>query len=181
MVCRPSQLVIGKLYEKTICSPTTFIAVFACIAALITAPAALLIARYFRSRAWWFKAHLILQSLTVGCVFILFVLSTVAVSSGGHGTQFTGLKKDPHHDLGLSIFILLFMEAIFGIAAHYTSSKQSTTYGAFPTIRAKKSLLRHLHLWYGIVVAGALYAAIKSGITEWNEVSDSGTTYVLSR
>lgn len=150
---------------------------FASIAALITAPAAILIARYFRSRAWWFKAHLILQGLTVLCVVIAFVLSAVAVSSGGHGTQFTGPKKDPHHDLGLSVFVLLFAEAIFGVAAHYTSSEQSTTDGAFPTIRAKKSPLRHLHSWYGIFVAGVLYAGIRSGITEWNKVSDSGTTY----
>lgn len=70
----------------------------ASIAALITAPAAILIARYFRSRAWWFKAHLILQALTVAFIVIAFVLSTVAVSSGGHGTQFTGPKKDPKDD-----------------------------------------------------------------------------------
>ncbi|KAJ3716393.1 hypothetical protein EV361DRAFT_910527 [Lentinula raphanica] len=150
-------------------------AVFASLAALITAPAAILVARYFRSRTWWFKAHIILQIVTVAFTILLFVLSTVAVASGGHGTQFVGPKKDPHHDLGLSIVILLWVEAIFGVAAHYTHTAHSVTEGTFPTIKAKKSPLRHLHAWYGIFVAGLLYAGIKTGIDEWNMVADSGT------
>ncbi|KAH7869500.1 hypothetical protein F5879DRAFT_919695 [Lentinula edodes] len=150
-------------------------AVFASMATLITAPAAILVARYFRSRAWWFKAHVVLQTLTVVFTVIFFTLSTVAVASGGHGTQFVGPKKDPHHDLGLSVVILLWVEAIFGIAAHYTHTEHSKTHSAFPTIKARKSPLRHLHAWYGIFVAGLLYAGMKTGIDEWNMVADSGT------
>ncbi|KAJ3978865.1 hypothetical protein F5890DRAFT_1547849 [Lentinula detonsa] len=150
-------------------------AVFASMAALITAPAAILVARYFRSRTWWFKAHIILQIVTVAFTIIFFTISTVAVASGGHGTQFVGPKKDPHHDLGLAIAILLWVEAIFGVAAHYTHTAHAITRGAFPTIKAKKSPLRHLHAWYGIFVAGLLYAGIKTGIDEWNMVADSGT------
>ncbi|KAJ4490034.1 hypothetical protein J3R30DRAFT_3399475 [Lentinula aciculospora] len=150
-------------------------AVLASIATLITAPAAILVARYFRSRTWWFRAHVVLQAFTVVFTIMFFTLSAVAVASGGHGTQFVGPKKDPHHDLGLSVAILLWVEAIFGIAAHYTHTAHSATSGAFPTIKAKKSPLRHLHAWYGIFVAGLLYAGMKTGIDEWNMVADSGT------
>ncbi|KIK68369.1 hypothetical protein GYMLUDRAFT_68234 [Collybiopsis luxurians FD-317 M1] len=150
-------------------------AVFASITTLITVPAAILVARYFRSRAWWFKAHVILQALTVACTILFFILSTVAVASGGNGSQFVGPKKDPHHDLGLSVVILLLVEAVFGVAAHCTFTKQSTTDGAFPTIKAEKSALRHVHGLYGVFIAAFLYAGVKTGMDEWNMVADSKT------
>ncbi|KAF7292046.1 Cytochrome b561 domain-containing protein [Mycena indigotica] len=98
-------------------------AVFACIATLFTAPAAILIGRYFRGRPWWFKAHLWLQSVTASCIIIVFAVGIVAVLSGAsHIVQLTGPKADAHHDLGLAILILFLLQYLLGIAAHYTHS-----------------------------------------------------------
>lgn len=157
------------------------IATFASIATLITVPAAVLIARYFRSRTWWFKAHVTLQCLTLACLITLITLSTLAVASVGKGNQFTGDKPPhPHHDLGLSTFILVFAAAAFGVAAHNTSSNQSTTDGPFPTIRAKKSLIRRFHACYGVLICGVMYATIRTGMNQWNKISHSKTKYVIS-
>ncbi|KAF7295774.1 Cytochrome b561 domain-containing protein [Mycena chlorophos] len=153
-------------------------AVFACIATLITAPAAILIGRYFRGRSWWFKAHLYLQSVTAACLILVFIVGTVAVASGrSHSTQFIGSKADAHHDLGLAVFILLMSQYLLGVAAHYTHSAgpNAGEKSAFPTLTTPKHVLRHIHVFCGVAMTALLYAGVKTGMDEWNMVSDMGT------
>ncbi|KAJ7641017.1 hypothetical protein FB45DRAFT_899264 [Roridomyces roridus] len=146
-------------------------AVLAGLAALITAPAAILIGRYFRSRRWWFKAHLFLQIITAIFVITLFAVGLLAVASGGNGNQLTGPKKDPHHDIGLAIAVLFFLQFVLGIVAHFTHSAGAGTY----TLTTPKSPLRHVHVGMGLVVTALLYAGVKTGMDEWNNVSDAKT------
>ncbi|KAJ7045191.1 hypothetical protein C8F04DRAFT_1068006 [Mycena alexandri] len=150
-------------------------AVLVSVATLITAPSAILIGRYLRSRRWWFKAHLILQSTTAVFVIVGVALSLVAVASGGNGNQLTGPLKDPHHDLGFAILILFLVQFILGVVAHYTHSAGPGADGPFPTLTTPKSPLRHLHVVFGIVMTALMYAGVKTGMDEWNMVSDMGT------
>ncbi|KAJ7052287.1 hypothetical protein C8F01DRAFT_1171586 [Mycena amicta] len=154
-------------------------AVFACIAALFAAPAAILVGRYFRTRSWWFRAHLYLQSITAICVIVVFAVGLVAVSSGAsHTIQLTGPKADPHHDLGLAILILFLLQFFLGIAAHYSHSAGpagAQKGAAFPTLTTPKHILRHVHVVCGVVMTALLYAGVKTGMDEWDMVSDMGT------
>ncbi|KAJ7726351.1 hypothetical protein B0H16DRAFT_1429482 [Mycena metata] len=150
-------------------------AVLVSVATMITAPSAILIGRYLRSRRWWFKAHLVLQSTTAVFVIVGSALSLVAVSRNGNGNQLTGPLKDPHHDLGLSILVLFLVQFVLGVAAHYTHSDGPGTDGPFPTLTTPKSPLRHLHVVFGIVMTALMYAGVKTGMDEWNAVSDEAT------
>lgn len=149
----------------------------ASVATLITAPAAILIGRYFRSRSWWFKVHVLLQSVTAVFVILVFSLGIVAVASGGNGNQLTGPKMDPHHDLGLAVLVLFLLQFVLGIGAHYTHSAgpAHAKDPAFPTMTTPKSALRHLHVVCGVVMTALLYAGVKTGMDEWDMVSDMGT------
>ncbi|KAJ7511742.1 hypothetical protein B0H11DRAFT_1952852 [Mycena galericulata] len=129
-------------------------AVLASLATLITAPAAILIGRYFRSRRWWFKMHLTLQTVTAIFVITLFAVGLIAVSSGGHGYQLVGPKKDPHHDIGLAIMVLFLVQFFLGIVAHYTHSEGPGKY----TLTTPKSPIRHLHVVFGIIMTALLGA-----------------------
>ncbi|KAJ7696770.1 hypothetical protein B0H17DRAFT_1053001 [Mycena rosella] len=144
-------------------------AVFASVATLITAPAAILVGRYFRSQRWWFNTHLTLQTLTA-------FSSSRSVSSGGNGDQLTGPKADPHHDIGLAIIVLFLLQFLLGVVAHFThSAGPSSSDSAFPTLTTPKSPLRHLHVIFGIVMTALLYAGVKTGMDEWDMVSDMAT------
>ncbi|KAF8881915.1 hypothetical protein BD779DRAFT_1473212 [Infundibulicybe gibba] len=151
-------------------------AVFASMATLLTAPLAILAARYFRRNRSWFLAHAILQTLTCLFVIIAFVLSAVAVRSSGNGWQFTGPHMDLHHDFGLAVFILVLVEGVIGLLAHYTRTLQFPgATRAFPTLTARKSPVRRIHVAFGIIIAGLLYALLYTGLNEWDMVSDAGT------
>ncbi|KAK7063588.1 CBD9-like protein [Favolaschia claudopus] len=150
-------------------------AVLVSVAALLTAPAAILIGRYFRGRSWWFRVHLTLQTLT----FVLFVpgtiLSLVAVNHNGNGTQLVGRLKDAHHDLGLSVLILFLLQFVIGIIAHYTHSAGYLRTNTFPTLTTPKNPLRHVHVVFGVVITALLYTGVKTGMDEWDNVADKGT------
>ncbi|KAJ6601063.1 hypothetical protein DFH09DRAFT_1126669 [Mycena vulgaris] len=151
-------------------------AVFASVAALLTGPAAILIGRYFRTRRWWFRAHLVLQTLTAILMITAFGVSITAVASGGNGDQLTGPKADPHHDLGLAIIVVFLLQFLLGVGAHFThSAGHGSTDSAFPTLATPKSPLRHLHVILGIIMTALLYAGVKTGMDEWDMVADMKT------
>ncbi|KAJ7239794.1 hypothetical protein B0H12DRAFT_1237513 [Mycena haematopus] len=150
-------------------------AVLVSLATLFTAPAAILIGRYFRSRSWWFKVHVTLQTLTAIFIVAGTIVSLVAVDHNGNGTQLVGRLKDPHHDLGLSILILFLLQFVIGVGAHFTHSAGHTKGSAFPTLTTPKNPLRHVHVVFGMVTTALLYAGVKTGMDEWDNVADSGT------
>ncbi|KAJ7603622.1 hypothetical protein DFH06DRAFT_330962 [Mycena polygramma] len=170
----PTTPTVGLDYHDTMIAAH---AVLVSLATLFTAPAAILIGRYFRSRSWWFRAHLTLQSLTAVLVITGTALSLVAVQHNGNGNQLTGRLKDPHHDLGLAVLVLFLLQFVVGVGAHYT---HSAGYGyskgsAFPTLTTPKNPLRHVHVVFGIGMTALLYAGVKTGMDEWNKVADNAT------
>ncbi|KAF7347205.1 CBD9-like protein [Mycena venus] len=150
-------------------------AVLACVATLITAPAAILIGRYFRTRRWWFNTHLILQTFTATLIIPSVALGLQSIAHNHHGDQLTGKKADPHHDLGLSILILFLVQFLIGVGAHYTHSEGYTKDSVFPTLTTPKNPLRHIHVMFGIIMTALLYAGVKTGMDEWDDVADNGT------
>jgi hypothetical protein len=136
-------------------------ALFACIAALFTLPAALLAGRYLRSSKRWFKFHVIFNTATVLLIILVFGLGMGAVSASGLGRQFAGPYSDLHHKVGATVLSTVLMQAIIGVAAHYTHL------GSF---------LRRLHVPFGIIVAAGVYWNTWEGMhNEWIEMSTAGT------
>ncbi|KAJ6457369.1 hypothetical protein C8R45DRAFT_943314 [Mycena sanguinolenta] len=168
----PSQPTVGFDYHD---SMIVAHAVLVSVATLLTAPAAILIGRYFRSRSWWFRVHVTLQTLTAIFVMVGVTVSLVAVNHNGNGTQLVGPKKDPHHDLGLAILILFLVQFALGVIAHYTHSAGHTKGAAFPTLTTPKNPLRHVHVVFGVVITALLYAGVKTGMDEWDRVADNAT------
>ncbi|KAJ6457373.1 hypothetical protein C8R45DRAFT_943318 [Mycena sanguinolenta] len=150
-------------------------ATLACVATLFTAPAAILIGRYFRTRRWWFNTHLILQTLTAALIVPSFALGIQSIAHNGHGNQLTGKKADPHHDFGLAVLILFLVQFLLGVGAHYTHSAGYVKDNVFPTLTTPKNPLRHVHVVFGIIMTALLYACVKTGMDEWDDVADNGT------
>ncbi|KAL8276594.1 hypothetical protein RQP46_011017 [Phenoliferia psychrophenolica] len=143
-------------------------AVTGCLAACILVPAGILVARWCRGSPSWFKVHLAL--LLAGLVFIFACLGTavIAVGSGGHGTQFsdkTTVDRD-HHKLGLSVVLVMLVQAFIGLASRLTKPSDGIS---------RRSFLRWFHIVAGVVTTALLYAAVYDGFYEWDITSDSGT------
>lgn len=141
-------------------------AIFASIAVLGTAPAAILLGRYLRHNSRWFAYHRLLNIATVLLIILAFGLGTAAVNSQGAGTQFSGPQHDLHHDLGLTMFLLVLLEGLLGVVAHSVKP--------FRTI-LEKSIVRWGHIIFGIIVMGLLITESWVGFDEWNSMQSTGT------
>jgi cytochrome b561 len=144
------------------------------VATLLTAPAAILIGRYFRTRRWWFNTHMVLQTFTAVLIIPSVALGLQSIGHNHHGDQLTGKKADPHHDLGLAILILFLVQFLIGVGAHYTRGGYAKE-KIFPTFTTPKNPLRHVHVVFGIAMTALLYAGVKTGMDEWDDVADNAT------
>ena len=80
-----------------------------------------------------------------------------SVSTQGLGTSFEGSNSDLHHKVGLSVFILVLIQAILGVTAHSFN---------------KGHLTRKIHIPLGIITAAGLYWQTWEGMhNEWTEMS----------
>ena len=142
-------------------------ATFACIAVLFTLPIALLAGRYLRSRGpVWCRIHMIFNSITVFLIVLVFGLGMASVSTQGLGTSFEGPNSDLHHKVGLSVFILVLIQAILGVTAHHFEMGHLT---------------RRIHTPLGIITAAGLYWQTWEGMhNEWTEMSVIMTSTPLS-
>ncbi|KAK9898844.1 hypothetical protein P389DRAFT_193864 [Cystobasidium minutum MCA 4210] len=143
-------------------------AIFGSLAALVTAPAAIVVARYFRSWRYWNIVHLSLNALTAIFIVITFALGNTALK---RSNQYSGPSADLHHQLGLSIFIITLVQTILGIAARFTQPPPFN----YVTLQARRPALRYIHIAFGIATAAILYAQVYTGFDEWNETSNSDT------
>jgi len=146
-------------------------AVFASLAALFVVPSAILMARYLRGSPSWYRLHSGLNLVTAIFIIIVFALGTRAVGSGGHGSQFSGTGADTHHQLGLAVFLIVMVQTILGLAAHYTKTNTNTD----ATFARGKSVFRYVHIVLGIATAALLYVQVYDGFYEWDMTSDAGT------
>lgn len=125
------------------------VAIFGSLAALITAPAAILVARYFRFWRYWSAIHIALNALTASLIVITFALGNAALRDAN---QYSGPSADLHHQLGLSIFIITMVQTILGIGAAFTRHPSSNAV----TLQKKRHPLRFIHIAFGIATAALL-------------------------
>jgi steroid 5-alpha reductase family enzyme len=107
---------------------------------------AMLIARYARTRKWWFKAHRVL-TLTGFVVMILGLFAEALQLSLDKNEHFAV----PHAYLGLVVFILALATIILGQMQL-----------GIPQIRAR---LRKLHIWFGRGTLFLMVANIAVGLS----------------
>ena len=80
-----------------------------------------------------------------------------SVSTQGLGTSFSGPNSDLHHKVGLTVFILVLLQAILGITAHNSNPGH---------------LIRKIHIPFGIITVAGLYWQTWEGMhNEWTDMS----------
>jgi hypothetical protein len=138
-------------------------ATFACIAVLFTLPIAVLAGRYLRSRGpVWFRIHMIFNSITTFLIILVFGLGMGSVATQATTTSFEGSGSDLHHKVGLTVFILVLIQATLGIIAHNFNTGHIT---------------RTIHISLGIITVAGLYWQTWEGmLNEWPETSVIMTT-----
>jgi hypothetical protein len=156
----------------------------------VTAPAAILIARYFRSWRYWNYVHIGLNALTATFILIAFALANAAV-----GEEYTGEGGDLHHQLGLSIFIITLVQTVLGVGAAFTRHPRFNSV----TLQKGRPALRFIHIAFGIATAAILCESgslssvsrpyplrlvlslsdldiqVHTGFEEWDQTSESET------
>jgi hypothetical protein len=86
--------------------------IVAAITFMLVLPAAIMIARFYhRSPALALRLHIWLQILTVALTTVVFILGWVAVGPARSLTN-------PHHGIGLTIYVLILVQAIGGCIIH---------------------------------------------------------------
>ncbi|PWN52461.1 CBD9-like protein [Violaceomyces palustris] len=120
--------------------------VFMAVGLLLIAPLAILIARWGRTYFSWFPTHRGLHFVTLVFVTIGFFISIAFVESAGEHFSNT------HMRVGLAIFILVILQVIAGQLGHHTK---------------KRSPLRLLHIFVGLVTVGLSVWNCSSGLESW--------------
>ncbi|KAF3913778.1 hypothetical protein ABW21_db0200067 [Orbilia brochopaga] len=92
---------------------------FAAVAWLFLAPAAIIVARFFKSgriggHQRWFRLHFALQLGTVAFMVVAFLTGYYAVTPGSK-YQF----KNPHFQIGTAAFAAVLAQALLGIVNHF--------------------------------------------------------------
>jgi hypothetical protein len=124
--------------------------VLAAITFLGLVPAAILIARfYIRSPGWALRLHIYFQILTVALTTVVFVLGWFAVGPERSLTN-------PHHGIGLAIYVLVLVQAIGGGWIHRREKGK---------MRNRIPVKLMLHQWLGRAIALLGFAQIPLGLT----------------
>ncbi|TVY42502.1 Cytochrome b561 domain-containing protein [Lachnellula subtilissima] len=138
--------------------------VIAVIAFLFIVPAAILTARFYgRSPGWALKWHIYLQVMTVLLSTVVFILGSFAVGSRRSYTN-------PHHGIGLAIYVLILVQAIGGWWVH--SREKGKT-------RRKLPVKLFLHQWIGRAVALLGIAQVPLGLTLYGSPKFTFILYAL--
>lgn len=72
-----------------------------------------------------------------------------------------------HRRLGLALLLLVLLQALLGLAAHFT--KTSSLPHPRPTISRATSPVRLLHVLTGVTIAALGFAQLHTGIPLWNK------------
>ena len=128
--------------------PTSFqIAIFGSLAAFVTAPGAVLVARYCRAWRHWATVHWILNAFTA--IFLIVNYGTI------QGVQGVETGQDFHTALGTAVFVIVLVQTALGVLAKFTRRPQSFNY---VTIQRGRSVVRYIHIVFGIVTLALLCA-----------------------
>ncbi|SMQ50058.1 unnamed protein product [Zymoseptoria tritici ST99CH_3D1] len=127
-------------------------AVVAAITFLGVVPAAIFIARYWHTHGRWaYKFHVYLQILTVFLATVVLVLGWFAV-----GPERS--LSNPHHGIGVAIYVLVLVQFIFG---WWMSRRERKRTKPHPTIPLKV----HLHRIFGRSLAILAIVQVALGLT----------------
>ncbi|KAF2837894.1 hypothetical protein M501DRAFT_986091 [Patellaria atrata CBS 101060] len=122
----------------------------AAITFLFVIPTAIFMARFYhRNPRMALRMHIWLQIVTVGLVTATFILGFVAVGPSRALTN-------PHHGIGLAIYVLVLVQAIGGGLIHHVEKKKE---------RFKIPLKLMLHQWMGRAIALLGIVQIPLGLT----------------
>lgn len=96
--------------------------IIAAITFLLIVPSAILIIRFYTRRPRWaVRYHVWLQILTLLLTTVIFVLGWLAV---GNPRKLT----NPHHGIGLAIYVLVLVQAFGGWWVHRSERKKRRVY-----------------------------------------------------
>ncbi|KAL3425228.1 hypothetical protein PVAG01_04509 [Phlyctema vagabunda] len=124
--------------------------ILAAMTFLFVVPAAIMIARFYgRNPRWALRFHIYLQVLTIGLTTVLFVLGWFAVGSRRSLTN-------PHHGIGVAIYVLVLVQAIGGAWIHRREKGK---------IVRKLPVKLVLHQWFGRTIALLGIAQVPIGLT----------------
>ncbi|RDW71049.1 hypothetical protein BP6252_07612 [Coleophoma cylindrospora] len=124
--------------------------VLAAITFLCMVPAAIMVARFYgRNPRWALRLHIYLQILTVGLTTVIFILGWMAVGPRRSLTN-------PHHGIGLAIYVLILVQAIGGWWIHKREKGK---------IIRKLPVKLVLHQWFGRAIALLGIAQVPLGLT----------------
>ncbi|KAG9233602.1 hypothetical protein BJ875DRAFT_38490 [Amylocarpus encephaloides] len=139
-------------------------AVLAVITFLFIVPTAILTARFYgRSPGWALRWHIYLQILTVGLTTVVFVLGWFAVGSNRSLTN-------PHHGIGLAIYVLVLAQVIGASWIHRREKGRS---------RRRLPLKLILHQWLGRSTALLGIAQVPLGLTLYGSPKWTFIIYAL--
>lgn len=124
--------------------------ILAVVTFLIIVPVAILIAQFYtRSRFWAIRLHIYFQILTILLSTVVFTLGWFAV---GPSRSFT----NPHHGIGLAIYVLILLQGLFGYIIYLRSNSNKTP--------RKLPLPVMLHEWVGKATALLGFAQVPLGL-----------------
>ncbi|OMP82488.1 hypothetical protein BK809_0006798 [Diplodia seriata] len=126
--------------------------VVAAITFLAIVPAAIFMARFYhRNPRLALRMHIWLQILTVLLTTVVFILGWFAVGPERSLTN-------PHHGIGLAVYVLILVQAIGGGLIHHREKGRE---------RFKIPLKLMMHQWLGRAVAILGFVQIPLGLTLW--------------
>lgn len=138
--------------------------VIASITFLFIVPAAIFTARFYgRSPGWALRWHIYLQILTVAFSTVVFILGWFAVGPARSLTN-------PHHGIGLAIYVLVLVQAIGGCLVHRREKGKT---------RRKLPIRLVLHQWIGRAVALLGIAQVPLGLTLYGSPKFTFILYTL--
>ncbi|KAI9674581.1 MAG: hypothetical protein M1829_003663 [Trizodia sp. TS-e1964] len=124
--------------------------ILAAITFLAIVPAAIMIVRFYDRRPFWaVRLHIWLQIMTVMLTTVLFVLGWFAVGPNRSLTN-------PHHGMGVAIYVLILVQAFGGWFAHGRKHRRT---------RRRTPLKIVLHHWFGRLIALLGIIQVALGLT----------------
>ncbi|KAI9823889.1 MAG: hypothetical protein M1832_002207 [Thelocarpon impressellum] len=124
--------------------------IVAAVTFLFIVPAAIMIARFYHRRPYWaLRLHIWLQIITV-------VLSTVIFALGWFAVGPKRSLTNPHHGIGLAIYVLILTQAIGGWWVHGREKGKA---------RRRIPVKLMLHQWFGRFIALLGIVQVALGLT----------------
>jgi hypothetical protein len=139
-------------------------AIIAVITFLLIVPAAIMTARFYgRSPGWALRSHIYLQILTLLLSTVLFILGWMAVGPERSLTN-------PHHGIGLAIYVLVWVQFLMGRWIHNREKGKS---------RYRIPMKLVLHQWIGRATALLGIAQVPLGLTLYGSPKWTFIVYTL--